>query len=122
MADTGDGHRDFPGRRWLINVCRAAHVAGLAGVSAVVLGGVVANAGFYLALLVVSGVCIAAIDGWSSPHHFRQVNGLALVLKLVFVALLVVWEAARLPLFWVILAYSVIVSHAPGSIRHRRIF
>lgn len=117
-----DGHRDFPGRGTLINVCRAAHIAGLAGVSAAVLGGGSGQDTFYFALLAMSGLSIAAIDGWSNPLHFRQVNGLAVIAKLLLVGLMLAWETARLPLFWFILAYSVLVSHAPGRIRHRQVF
>lgn len=117
-----DGYRDFPGRGTLINVFRAVHIAGLAGVSAAVLGGGSGHDGLFFALLAGSGFSIAAIDGWSSPAHFRQVNGLAVILKLVLVGLMLAWDAARLPLFWVILVYSVLISHAPGRIRHRRVF
>jgi hypothetical protein len=33
----------------------------------------------------------------------------------------VLWEPARLILFWFVLAFSVVLSHAPGRIRHRRL-
>jgi len=36
----------------------------------------------------------------------------------VLVALLVMWEAGRQPLFWFVLAFSVALSHAPGRVRH----
>jgi hypothetical protein len=124
-----DAHRDFLGRRLLINLFRIAHVAGLAGVSAWVLVGDVAgnaslvvNGAAFAFLLVASGLGIFGIDAWSNPNHFRQINGLAMVLKLILVGLMVAWPQARLPLFWVILVYSVAISHAAGRIRHKRLF
>ena len=113
-----DGHRDFPGRGLLINVLRVFHIAGLAGISAVVLGGAggVAQWG---GLMLVSGLGIIALDAWANPLYFRQAKGLGTLLKIGLVALLVMWEAGRQPLFWFVLAFSVALSHAPGRVRHR---
>lgn len=124
LSEADDGHRDFRGRRLLINFFRTGHVAGLAGVSAWLLGGpqIAVNGVAFGFLLVLSGLGILVIDRWSNPAHFRQVNGLAMLLKLVLVAVMVSWEAARIPLFWVILVYSVAISHASGRVRHRRLF
>ena len=116
-----DGHRDFPGRGLLINVLRVFHIAGLAGVSAVVLGSA-GGAGNWGGLMVISGFGIVALDAWANPSYFRQAKGLGTLLKIALVVLLVVWEAGRLPLFWFILAFSVLLSHAPGRLRHRRLF
>jgi hypothetical protein len=116
-----DGHRDFRGRGLLINVMRVFHIAGLAGVSAVVLGGA-GGAANWGALMVVSGLAIVALDAWANPVYFRQAKGLGTLLKIALVMLLVVWEPGRLPLFWFVLAFSVALSHAPGRIRHRQLF
>ena len=53
-----DGHRDFPGRGLLINVLRIVHIAGLAGISAVVLAGA-GGARSWGAAMLVSGLMIA---------------------------------------------------------------
>ena len=116
-----DGHRDFPGRGLLINVLRVFHIVGLAGISAVVLGGAGA-AENWGALMLVSGLGIVALDAWANPAYFRQVKGLGTLLKIALVALLVLWEPGRLPLFWFVLAFSVALSHAPGRLRHRQLF
>ena len=113
-----DGHRDFPGRGLLINVLRVFHIIGLAGISAVVLGGA-GGAGSWGALMLVSGLGIVALDAWANPAYFRQAKGLGTLLKIALVALLVIWEPGRLPLFWFVLAFSVALSHAPGRLRHR---
>lgn len=116
-----DGHRDFPGRGILINILRVFHIAGLAGVSSVVLAG---NSGAesWGTLMVVSGLGIVTLDAWANPDYFRQAKGLGTLLKVGLVLLLVAWEEGRLPLFWFVLAFSVTLSHAPGSVRHRKLF
>lgn len=116
-----DGHRDFPGRGLLINVLRVFHIAGLAGISAVVLGSGGAAAAWG-GLMLVSGLGIVALDAWANPLYFRQAKGVGTLLKLALVLLMVGWEAGRLPLFWFVLAFSVALSHAPGRLRHRQLF
>ena len=116
-----DGHRDFPGRGLLINILRVFHIAGLAGISAVVLAGM-GGAANWGALMLGSGLGIVALDAWANPLYFRQAKGVGTLLKLALVFLLVVWEAGRLPLFWFVLAFSVALSHAPGRLRHRKLF
>jgi hypothetical protein len=116
-----DGHRDFPGRGLLINVLRVFHIAGLAGISAVVLAGM-SGAANWGALMLISGLGIVALDAWANPFYFRQAKGLGTLLKMVLVMLLVAWEPGRLPLFWFVLAFSVALSHAPGRLRHRQLY
>jgi hypothetical protein len=120
-AKNDDGHRDFPGRGLLINILRVFHIAGLAGISAVVLGGA-GGAGQWGGMLLVSGLGIIALDAWANPVYFRQAKGLGTLLKIALVALMVIWEPGRLILFWSVLAFSVALSHAPGRIRHRQLF
>ncbi len=115
-----DGHRDFPGRGLLINVLRVFHIAGLAGISAVVLAGAGGAPGWG-AVMLVSGLGIVALDAWANPFYFRQAKGVGTLLKMALVLLLVAWEAGRLPLFWFVLAFSVALSHAPGRLRHRKL-
>jgi len=122
LRDRGDdGHRDFPGRGLLINVLRVFHIVGLAGISAVVLAGM-SGAANWGGLMLISGLGIVALDAWANPLYFRQAKGLGTLLKLALVMLLVAWEGGRLPLFWFVLAFSVALSHAPGRLRHRRLF
>ena len=116
-----DSHRDFPGRGLMINVLRIIHIAGLAGISAVVLAGAGGAPGWGAAMLS-SGLGIVALDAWANPFYFRQAKGLGTLLKMALVLLLAVWDAGRLPLFWFVLAFSVALSHAPGWLRHRQLF
>lgn len=119
--DENRPRRDFPGRGLLINVLRVFHIAGLAGLSTVVLAGAGAGASWG-ALMVASGLGIVALDAWANPLYFRQAKGLGTLLKIALVMLLVNWEAGRRPLFWFVLAFSVALSHAPGRVRHRQLF
>lgn len=123
MSDrkANDGHRDFPGRGLLINVLRMFHIAGLAGVSAVVLAGM-GDAAHWGALMLTSGIGIVALDAWANPCYFRQSKGVGTLLKMLLVLVMVAWEPGRQPLFWLILAFSVALSHAPGRLRHRQLF
>ena len=116
-----DGHRDFRGRSLLINVLRVFHIAGLAGISSVVLAGGIGVASWGT-MMLVSGLGIVALDAWANPEYFRQVKGLGTLLKIGLVVLLITWDAGRLPLFWFVLAFSVALSHAPGRVRHRKLF
>ncbi len=119
--DEDDEHRDFGGRRLLLSVLRVTHIVGLAGLSAALLGNAGAAAHWGL-LMAGSGLSIVILDRWSDRHYFHQVKGLAALLKIALVLLVISVELLRLPLFWLMLVFSVAMSHAPGRIRHRRVF
>ena len=112
-------YRDFPGRRWLGVLLRAAHLAGVVGVGAGLLAGVQAHG--FLILMVASGVTMAALDAWSNALWLKEFAGLSLVVKFVLIGVFVVDEASRPALFWLILVFSVVFAHAPASFRHRRL-
>lgn len=120
-AEDDDEHRDFAGRRLLLSILRVAHVVGLAGLSAALLGAA-GGASHWGMLMAASGLSIVILDRWSDRYFFHQVKGVAAWLKVALALLLVFVEPLRLPLFWFLLVFSVALSHAPGSIRHRRLF
>lgn len=113
--------RSFPGRRLAVNALRIVHVVGLALLAASLLG---AADDMQLAAgtLLISGLGIVVLDAWANPVWFRQLAGIATLFKLGLVALLFSGDVARVPLFWIVLVFSVALSHAPGSVRHRRLF
>lgn len=116
-----DHHRDFPGRGLVINALRIVHIAGLALLAASILGAA-GDMKLAAGTMLASGLGIVVLDAWANPAWFRQMAGIATVFKLVLVALLFSGEAARVPLFWVVLAFSVALSHAPRRLRHRQLF
>lgn len=119
--DASGGYRDFPGRRWLVVVLRAAHVVGVVGVGAGLLaspGGAVTG---FAWLMVASGVAMAALDAWSNPVWLREFAGVSLLAKFALLGWFLADDGARPLLFWSILVFSVIFAHAPASFRHRRV-
>jgi hypothetical protein len=44
------------------------------------------------------------------------------LVKLALVAVMALYPPVALPVFWSILVVSTLLSHAPGSLRHRRLF
>lgn len=113
--------RDFPGRVALIGLLRIGHVAGVVGVGAAVLRGDAA-VGIFVLMLIVSGAGIALLDRWSNGAYLKQVSGLAVLLKAALLAALAAFGAFGAPAFWALLIFSVAIAHAPGRVRHRKIF
>lgn len=126
MSEDPEDHtarRDFPGRGGLINLLRAAHLVGVVGIGHTLLSDLpLAEAHGYATLLVGAGMGIMALDRWSNPDYFRQVNGLAVLFKLVLVLALAYAVAFGVEAFWGLLVVSVLVTHAPGRFRHRKLF
>ena len=127
MSDMGApapvSRRDFSGRRLVISLLRSLHIAGLVGVGAALLGAVdAATSSAFAFLLVASGVGIMALDRWSNPAYLRQINGLAMVFKPLALGVMVFAYGMSQPLFWGVLVLSVLITHAPASIRHRQLF
>ncbi|MEZ5614933.1 MAG: hypothetical protein R3E35_06935 [Rhodocyclaceae bacterium] len=111
--------RDFPGKRWLVNVLRAVHLAGVVGLGAGILADM--PEGRWMAFGVAtlaSGLTILALDAWSRPGYCREYVGLAMAGKLLLLGILLAWPAQRDVLFWLILVLSVLFAHAPASLRH----
>ncbi len=120
MLKHRDDVRDFPGRRWLNLSLRAVHLSGIVLLGAALLGAGELAVGAWLTLL--SGLGMFAGDAWANPAHLREIAGCGVLLKLALVALMVVAPATALPMFWAILALSTLLAHAPGALRHRRLF
>lgn len=115
--------RDFPGKRLVISLLRAAHLVGVAGVSAGVLAGwPVSLWQAYAATLLTSGLGILLLDWWSNPRHLTQVNGLFVLVKLALMGGFVLQPGQREWIFWLILVCSALIAHAPASLRHRDVF
>jgi hypothetical protein len=111
--------RDFPGKRWLNVGLRTAHLAGVVLLGAAVLGG--GDPTLSAVLTFVSGALMFAVDSWANPTQLRELAGLGIIAKLVLIGL-AAWQSAwALPLFWLILVLSSILSHAPSWFRHLRL-
>ena len=125
MSDGDDKeiHRDFFGRGVLINLLRALHLVGIIGLGAAMLGPRPASeTAIYVGVLMGAGVAIAALDRWANPAYFSQVNGLAVLFKLLLLAGVGMLAGFTAALFWSVLVGSVLISHAPRLLRHRKLF
>ena len=108
-------------RRWANVALRGLHIAAVIVLGASLLGAPV-GADHASVAVATSGVAMLILDLWRNPDHMRQVAGLSVIAKLVLLALMIFNETCRPQLFWVIVAWSAIFSHAPASFRHAIIF
>lgn len=113
--------RYVPGGRWLSVALRAAHLLAVVWLGAAVHGAPLDTPSIGL-LVLITGVALFGLDLYSYPHHLREIAGQSVLVKLALVAAIVVVEPARLPLFWLVVLWSAIFSHAPGSVRHLKGF
>lgn len=120
MPRQRDKIRDFPGRRWLNLSLRTLHLAGLVLLGAALLDHGEVSGGAWL--ILISGLAMFIGDLWANPAHVREIAGCGVMLKLALVALMAFQPAHALPIFWVILVLSTLLSHAPGALRHQRLF
>lgn len=104
--------------RWLSVVLRGLHLAAVVLLGAVLLGAPLAADGAAHSV-ALTGFAMLALDLWKKPGHLREVAGFAVVLKLALVVWMAFDVAARLFLFWFIVAASAVFAHAPASFRHR---
>ena len=115
--------RDFPGRRWLSVFLRGAHLIAVISFSGVVLHAVPAaqpdHAG---SAVLASGLLVWLLDLWHRPSHLFEGAGHSMLLKLVLLGWMLVSPELREPLFWIVVGWSAVFSHAPGSFRNARLF
>jgi len=105
--------------RWLGIVLRALHLA-----SVILLGAALMaehQTATPIDAVMISGIALFALDTWSYPGHLFEVAGVSVVLKLILIAAMAIDPAWQLPLFWVVVVWSVLFSHAPASLRHHRL-
>ena len=122
MATTDSAiRRDFPGRRWLSVVLRGLHLVAVIHLGASVVADLLAAAARSGGLAVLfSGLALWALDIWQKPGHLREVAGLSMFLKLALVAGMILTPELHRPLFWLIVVWSAVFSHAPASFRNAR--
>jgi hypothetical protein len=113
--------RDFCGRRWLSVFLRGAHLIAVTAFSATVLNVVPeAQPGYSGSAVLITGVLVWLLDLWHKPAHLVEGAGLSMLLKLVLLALMFVLPEQRVPLFWIVVGWSAVFSHAPASFRNAR--
>ena len=114
--------RDFRGRRWLSVFLRGTHLIAVTAFSATVLNVVPeAQPGYAGSAVLITGVLVWLLDLWHKPAHLIEGAGLSMLLKLVLLALMLVLPEQRVPLFWIVVGWSAVFSHAPASFRNARL-
>jgi hypothetical protein len=110
--------RTFAGERWVNITLRSLHLVGVAGI-----GG-----GFFFDLdaarwlpfwylTLGSGLGLAALYLWGTLAWLGQIKGLAVLVKLLLLALALRVPAWRAELFMLVILLSSVVAHAPGALR-----
>ena len=121
MAGGGE-LRDFRGRRWASVALRGAHLIAVISFAATLLRTPPTPLPEHDGVAVlVSGALVWLLDLWHRPDHLLEGAGLSMLAKLVLVAAMIAWPELRVPLFWIIVAWSAIFSHAPRSFRNARL-
>jgi hypothetical protein len=106
-------------RRWIAIVLRCAHLAGLVLLGASLLGApLTARSG--AALTLATGLALFVAELADTRIRLGELAGLVVVLKLAAVAWMALDPAVAPLLFWLVLAVSGLMSHAPRPLRHWR--
>lgn len=101
-------------------VLRTWHLVSVIALGALLLGAAPPPgwpAGQVAASVVASGSAMLVLDLYATRRYLRTVAGLAALFKLALVAVLAF--APGPVLFWIVVAFSTVVSHAPATFRHR---
>ena len=108
------------GRRWLSVILRSLHLVAVMLLGAAIHGAPfnTASSTFALATLISGGIMFA-MDLTGRRDHWREAAGLGVIVKLGLIALLAVAPQMEKVIFWSILVWSAMFSHAPASLRHR---
>jgi len=114
-----DQSRGFYGKRWLDIILRTIHLMGLLGIS----GGIIFNAEEslwqpYFMITMISGLAMVFLSLWSHGKWILQNRGLAIIVKLIMLALLPVFPDYGLYILLTIVLISGISSHAPAKFRY----
>ncbi|RLK50152.1 hypothetical protein DFR31_0041 [Alkalispirillum mobile] len=111
--------RRLPAQRWINIGLRSLHLLGTAGLGGAYLYQAPESAWLpYFWLAMVSGVLMALIHVWNNGVWLIQVRGLAILFKLLLLALIGWLEGADLPLFILVILISGVIAHAPGDLRY----
>ena len=81
-----------------------------------------ANLSLAIGLTASSGLAMFLIDTWANPEQLRELAGFGIVVKLALIALMALQPALALPLFWLLVLLSMLLSHAPAHFRHKQLF
>jgi hypothetical protein len=112
--------RDFRGRRWLSVFLRCAHMVAVIAFAAVLLT-TTPLPEYSGSAVLITGILILLLDIWHKPGHLVEGAGVSMLLKLILIVGMIYSPGLRVPLFWIIVVWSAVFSHAPASFRNARL-
>ena len=115
------GRSEFAGQRWLSIALRSLHLVGIVLAALAIFGGSPHQSAAFASTLV-TGLGLFCIDLWSNRQHWKELAGAFVLLKLLLVLAMILMPGHAAVLFWFLLISSSLVSHAPRSFRHKRLF
>ena len=115
--------RFFLGQRWINITLRAVHLASivLLGTSLLAINTEYLQQGAALTVLG-SGFGLAVLYTFSNGAWLIQLCGQVVIAKLALVTAMTIWPDAAVVLFFVLIALSTAIAHAPASVRHYSIY
>jgi hypothetical protein len=113
--------RDFAGRRWLTVLLRGLHLVAVILLGAAAYGAPRIEQHSAGMAVLITGLVIWALDIWSKPQHLGQWAGLSMFIKLALIAAMLLVPGGYEPIFWLIVLWSALFSHAPASFRNTQV-
>ncbi|MEH6648523.1 MAG: hypothetical protein V7707_00700 [Motiliproteus sp.] len=112
--------RQFAGKRWCKITLRTLHLFGIAGIGGAYLyHAPAADWQPFLKLTLATGIAMVLVELWSHCIWILQVRGLAIMFKLVLLAMATLLPTAANPwLLFIIIMISGFISHAPSAVRY----
>ncbi len=115
-----DPPRRIPAHRWLGVVLRTIHIAAFG----ILLGGHVFDVPAsrlvpFLVVAIASGAGLMALELWATCLWLAMGKGVAVVAKLIVIALVPFFWNARVPLLLAVVVIASIAAHMPSRLRHR---
>ena len=108
-------------QRWANILARSVHLVAVVFLGASVLGAPLHGAAA-AATAAASGLVMLALDVRKRSSHLTELAGATMLAKFALLAWMAADDAARPILFWLVLAASAVIAHAPAHIRHIGLF
>ena len=114
-----DNPRPLPGKRYISLTLRGLHLVGVAGTAGLFLYDLPFERwSLYGLLALATGTLMMLIEIWGDGVWLFQLRGQAVLVKLVLLAVALIWPTLAAPCFIAVVLISAFFSHAPGKIRY----
>lgn len=116
--------RMIPFKRWISISMRTLHLIGIAGLAGAYLYQQPESAWYpFLIATVASGIVMAAMEVYADGIWLIQLRGTAIGIKLLLLSTVLWWfDQPNAVIYFIAIAISGIVSHAPGRVRYYSIW